>query len=96
MMGNYFKIIIFRLKLLIDLLNVQDDTHLKNYLVDNNPQYLETEKTFFRFLDMSHERRKDIFCFIYQLSSINRNILNEVFDDNMNAQLVNEIENYEF
>jgi hypothetical protein len=68
----------------------------KHFLIESYPQYLETERTFFRFMNENHERRKEVLGLIYKLGKINRSLLYEIFDDQVNNKLENEIENFEF
>jgi hypothetical protein len=85
-----------RLELIIDLLNVKDDVLFKKFLVENNPQFLEAERRFFRFMDENHERRKEILGFIYKIGKSNKKLLSELFDDYVHSKLEKDIENFEF
>ena len=82
--------------LIVDMLTVKEDIVLKNYILDNNEKYLEIERTLFKYLDEEQNLRNDALNFVHRLIKINRNFLNEVFDDGVHADLSREVENYNF
>ena len=64
--------------------------------MENNPDFLEAERSFFRFMDENHERRKEILGFIYKMGKSNKNLLSELFDDHVQSKLEEDIENFQF
>jgi hypothetical protein len=84
------------LEIIIDLLNLKDDDLFKKFLVENNPHFLEAERSFFRFMDENHERRKEILGFIYKMGKSNKNLTAELFDDHVQSKLEEDIENFQF
>lgn len=81
------------LTILMDLLNSKDESLIKNLLIEN---VQNDDISFLRFLDNNQEKRMEVFTFLYRLTKINRQILREVFDEDINKKLLEDIENFEF
>ena len=56
----------------------------------------EDERNFLLSMDLSVDRRKEILNFVYELAKINKNVIEEVLDQELNSQLKYDIENYDF